>query len=152
MILRSRVSWLMLWHPTVLSYFNHVQLIAALWIVACHAPLFMGFSRQEYCSGLPFPPPGDLPNPGIKPMSLLFPVLAGRFFIIGLPWWLSGRESACQCRRHGLDPWVRKIPWKRKWQPTTVFLPGKFHVQRSLAGYSPWSHKSIGYDLASKQQ
>ena len=41
----------------------------------------------------------------------------------------------------GFDPWVRKIPWSRKWQPTPVFLPGKFHRQRSLAGYSPWGHR-----------
>ena len=41
-----------------------------------------------------------------------------------LPWWLRGKESACQCRRHGFDPWVRKIPWGSKWQPTPVFLPG----------------------------
>ena len=40
-----------------------------------------------------------------------------------------------------MDPWVRKIPWSRKWQPTPVFLPGEFHVQRSLAGYSPWGPK-----------
>ena len=46
--------------------------------------------------------------------------------IMGLPWWLSSKESACQCRRHGFDPWVGKIPWSRKWQPTPVFLPGKF--------------------------
>ena len=51
----------------VLSHFSHVQLCAALWTVACQAPLSMGFSRQEYCSGLPCPPPRDLPNPGIKP-------------------------------------------------------------------------------------
>ena len=50
-----------------------------------------------------------------------------------LPWWLSGKESICdaghclQCRRHGFDPWVRKIPWKTKWQPTPVFFPGKSH-------------------------
>jgi len=44
-------------------------------------------------------------------------------------------------RRLGLDPWVRKIPWKRKWQPTPVFLPGKSHRLWSLAGYSPWSGK-----------
>ena len=42
-----------------------------------------------------------------------------------------------RCRRHGFDPWVRKIPWRRKWQLTPVFLPGKSHGQRSLAGYSP---------------
>ena len=41
----------------------------------------------------------------------------------------------------GFDPWVRKIPWRRKWQPTPVFLPGKSQGQRSLAGYSPWGHK-----------
>ena len=58
-----------------------------------------------------------------------------------LPWWLSGKESACQCRRPGFDPWVRKSPWRRKWQPTPVFLPGKSHGERSLAGYSPWGHK-----------
>ena len=59
----------------------------------------------------------------------------------GLPWWLSGRESTCQCRRHEFHPWVRKIAWRRKWQPTPVFLPGESHGQRSLAGYSPWGRK-----------
>ena len=53
---------------------------------------------------------------------------------MGFPWWLSGKESACQCNRCGFDPWVRKVPWRRKWQPTPVFLPGKSHGQRSLAG------------------
>ena len=61
---------------------------------------------------------------------------------MGLPRWSSGTESACQCGRRGrlrFDPWVRKIPWRRKWQPTPVFLPAKFHRWKSLAGYSPWS-------------
>ena len=51
----------------------------------------------------------------------------------------SGKKSTCQCRsrRSGFDPWVEKIPWRRVWQPTPVFLPGKFHGQRSLEGYSP---------------
>ena len=51
---------------------------------------------------------------------------------------------ACQCRlcrRLGFDPWVGKMPWKRKWQPAPVFLPGKSHGQRRLAGYSPWGWK-----------
>ena len=55
------------------------------------------------------------------------------------------KESACQCRRrrrHGFDPWVRKISWRRKWQPTSVFLPGKSHGQRSLACCSPRVAKS----------
>ena len=58
----------------------------------------------------------------------------------GLPWWLSGKEHACQ-RRRGFDPWIRKIPWRRKWQPTAGILPGESHGQRSLVGYSPCSHK-----------
>ena len=60
-----------------------------------------------------------------------------------LPRWLSGKESACQCRRCGFNPWVRKIPWRRKWQPTLIFLPGKFHGQRSLAGFNPCDHKEL---------
>ena len=46
-------------------------------------------------------------------------------------------------KRHGYNPWVRKIPWRRNWQLTPVFLPGKFHRQRSLVGYSPWGHKEL---------
>ena len=67
-------------------------------------------------------------------------------------WWLSGKESACWYRRCGFDTWVRKIPWRRKWQPTLVFLPGKFHGQRSLAGYSPWGQKRTVHDWATKRQ
>ena len=64
----------------------------------------------------------------------------------GLPWWLSGKESTCLWRRykrHSLDPWVWKIPWRRKWQPTPVLLPGKSHGERSMAGYSPWGYKEL---------
>ena len=46
-------------------------------------------------------------------------------------------------RRPGFDPWVRKIPWRRKWQPTPVYLPGESHGQRSLVGYSPWHCKGL---------
>ena len=46
-----------------------------------------------------------------------------------------------RCQRHRFDPWVGKIPWRRKWQPTPVFLPGESHGQRSLVGYSPWGHR-----------
>ena len=63
--------------------------------------------------------------------------------LLGLPRWVSGKESACHCRRHEFDPWLRKIPWRREWQPTPVTLPGKSHGQRSLAGYSPWGHKEL---------
>ena len=62
----------------------------------------------------------------------------------GLPRWCSGKESACQCRRCKrcwFDPWVWNIPLKRIWYLPPVFLPGKFHEQRRLAGYSSWGHK-----------
>ena len=59
----------------------------------------------------------------------------------GLPCLPSGKESAFQCRRVGFDPCVRLIPWRRKWQHTPVFLPGKSYGQRSLAGYSTWDCK-----------
>ena len=63
------------------SCFSHVQLFVMLWTRARQAPLSMGFSIGEYWSGLPCPPPGNLPNPGIEPISLMSPTLAGGFFI-----------------------------------------------------------------------
>ena len=78
-------------------------------------------------------------------------LLTSSVHFLGFPCWLSAKESTCQCRRHGFDPWVRKIPWRRKWQLTPVFLPRKSHEQRSLAGYSPWGSKRVGRDLATKQ-
>ena len=56
---------------------------------------------------------------------------------------------ACQCRGHVFDPWVRKIPWRRKWQPSQVFLPWKSHEHRSLGGYSPWGCR-VGHDLVTE--
>ena len=67
----------------VVQLISHVWLFATPWSEACQAPLSMGFPRQEYCSGLPFPSPGDLPNTGLKPMS---PALAGRFLTNRLTW------------------------------------------------------------------
>ena len=63
------------------SCFSHDQLFATPWTIAPQAPLSVGFSRREYWSGLPSPPSGDLPTPGIKPVSLMSPALAGRFCI-----------------------------------------------------------------------
>ena len=66
--------------------------------------------------------------------------LGGFLALLGLPRWLSGKESTCTAGEA-----VRSLgwedPWRRKWQCTPVFLPGKSHGQRSLAGYSPWGHK-----------
>ena len=69
----------------VLSPFSHVRLFATPWIVALQAPLSMGFSRQEYWSGFPCPPPGDLPDTGIKPGSLMSPALADELLPPGKP-------------------------------------------------------------------
>ena len=57
------------------------------------------------------------------------PTLSRYMLNVGLPWWF--------------DPWVGQIPWRRKWQPTPVLFPGKFHRQRSLVGYSPWGRKEL---------
>ena len=156
-----------------------VRLFETPWTIAYEAPPSVGFSRQECWRGVPFPSPGDLPDPGIKPgspaleadaltseppgefsiptdlvgMTIQRALFRNLFFswfgllhallnvisqfihpLRGLPWWLSGKEPACQCRRRGFDLWVRKISWRRKWQPTPMFWRGKSHGQRSLAG------------------
>ena len=79
-------------------------------------------------------------------IALQFSMLCLFIFTNALIWGFlggtSGKESVCQCKRHegchGFNPWVGKIPWSNKWQPTPIFLPGKSYGQRSLAGYSPW--------------
>ena len=61
----------------------------------------------------------------------------------GLTWWLRWWRICMQCRRPGFNPWDGKISWRMEWLPTPVFLPGEFHRQRSLAGYSPWGCKEL---------
>ena len=82
--------------------------------------------------------------------SFLFSILTARWypFCLARPThirnrWLSGKESACQAGNLFLDNCIQKIPWSRKQQPTPVFLPGKSHGQRILAGYSPWGHREL---------
>ena len=112
---------------------NSCQTLATPWTAACQASLSMGFSRQEYWSGLPFPSPGDLPDPGIEPRC---PALQAGLLSTELPGSPVRRHKRC-----GFDPWVGKIPWSRKQQPTTILLPGESHGQRSLLNYSPWGLK-----------
>ena len=81
----------------MLSHFSHVRLFATLWTIACQVSLCMGFPRQKYWNRLPFPSPGDLPDPGIEPAS---PALAGRFFTTSATW------EACQLLRYN---WWKKI-------------------------------------------
>ena len=105
---------------------SQVRLFVTPWTIAHQAPRSMGFSRQEYWSGLPFPSPGDLPHQGIEPRS---PTLQADALTSAPP----GRPR--------FNPWVGKIPWRRKWQPIPVLLPGKSHGQRSVVGCSPWGCK-----------
>ena len=93
----------------LLSRFSRVWLFAALWIVARQAPLSMEFSRQEYCSGLPCPPPGDLSDPGVKPASLMSPALACGFFTTSTTW-----EARCIVYRGTNRPAPR--PPNSTWQ------------------------------------
>ena len=82
-------------------------------------------------------------------------VLVRITLVLLLPWWLSWKRIPLQCRkckRCRYNPWVGKIPWRRKWQLTPIFLPGKSHGQGNLAGSSPWGHKRVAHDLATKQQ
>ena len=66
----------------------------------------------------------------------------------GLPWWLRWSRICLPCRRPGFNPWVGNILWRREWQPTAVLLPGEFHGQRNLVGYSTWGHRRVRHDWA----
>ena len=73
-------------------------------------------------------------------------------YVLGLPSQLTRSRICLQCKRLGFNSWVRKVPWRRKWQPTPVFLPGEFHGQRSPAGYIVRGVARIRHDLATKPQ
>ena len=114
-------------HVCMLSCFSHVQLFATLWTVTCQAPLSTGFSKQEYWSGLPCPPPpGDLPDPGIEPASLTSPELAGRFFTTNATW------EALPGLKHQLFTQHFPYPFNspKRWYYYTHFSEGRPSVWR----------------------
>ena len=78
---------------SMLSCFSRVQLFVTPWTKVHQAPLSMGLFRQEYWCGLPYTPPGDLPDPGVQPMSLMSPTMAGGIFTISTPWRAHVRDS-----------------------------------------------------------
>ena len=102
---------------------------------------------------------GALPAPhqwGIRPLgsfeaqgsiALLFDCT---YHFRGFPQCLSRWRIRLQCWTYGFDPWVGKSSWRRKWQPTPIFLPGKSHGQRSLVGYSPWGSERAGHGWATE--
>ena len=134
------------WPWRVCCLFSHVQLLTSPWIVARQSPLSMGFSRQEYWSGLPFPSPGDLPYPGIKPAFLLSPALAGGFFTASTTWeanvvmiiviWKILDRNIFQFLP--LMTWVLQCPpcVLYFWFPASGFLVFFSHVT-ALSSYTP---------------
>ena len=94
--------------PCVLDCFSYAQLFATLWTLICRDPLSMGFSRQEYWHGLSYPPLGVPPNLGIEPVSLMSPVLAGRFFTTRTTW-----EANCCHRKLNFRLMEVKTLWSR---------------------------------------
>ena len=101
---------------------SHVRLFVTLWNIAWQAPLSMGFSQQEYCSGLTFPPLGDLPHLGIKSLSPVAPPLAGR---------MSHLETPPKT----LKPTIKKIPYiQRRKETTTRWL--EWHNHNKIKSYT----------------
>ena len=129
-------GWQKSYRAYMLSYFGHVQLFVTLWTVAFQAPLSMGFSRQEYWSGLPFPSPGDLPDTGIKPVSLMSSALEGGFFTLVPPSGSVVSDSAA--------PWTvtRQAPLSMGIFPNKGSNPGLLHCRWVLYCLShqgsPW--------------
>ena len=133
---------------------SRVRLFATPWTVAYQAPLSMGFSRQECWSGLPFPSPGDLPDPG---SNLGLPQCRQTLYHlshqkVSLPNSFGSTNTKASLvaetakrlpamRETRVPSWVGKIPWRRKWQPTPVFLPRESREWRNLVGYSPCGRK-----------
>ena len=141
------------------SVSNVHAFIDLLWISTLWA--FLRNRRQYKCSypkaswnalNVPF-----CPKKGkTKPLHIFISKYCSLSWAAQVAPWLKKikkKKSACQCRRcrtGGFDPWVGKIPWRRKWQPTLLFLPEKSHGQRSLEGYSPWGCK-VRHDRAHMQ-
>ena len=120
------------------------------WTVARQAPLSVRFPRQEYWRGCHFLLWGLFPTQGSNTHLLNWQVNSLTLRHQGSP---SRLYTKINLRlSHRFSPWVRKIPWRRKWQPTPVFLYGKSQGQRSLVGHSPWGCERVRYDLATKQQ
>ena len=116
----------------MVSYVSHpdLRLFATPQTTVSQAPPSIGFSRQEYWSRVPLPSPWEALS------ELIYKMHCQDF-----PGGTVVKTRPSLCRGLGFNPWVGKISWRRKWQPTLVFLHGKSHGWRSLVGYSPWGCK-----------
>ena len=141
---------------------SHVAEQSSLVPLSCCSPRGCLFAIKSLALSAPVSPwtiqlqvldKGPLSCPGRGPPSWSIPIKSYLGIIIteqnisvikySLPRWLSGKEPACQYRKWRFDLWIGKMSWKRKWQPTPVFLPGKSHGQKSLLGYSPGGCKEL---------
>ena len=138
-------------HACMLSRFSRVQLCATLWTIAHQAPLSMGFSKQEYQSGLPCPSPGDLPNVGIEPMTLMSSALTNRFFTTRTTWEaLSRITSQVFCR----SPFKLSLSagYIITWRPSGWHLPLAMDCQEEEKGMTEdemvgWHHQLNGHEF-----
>ena len=130
-----------------LKFFIKVQLTYNIVLVlnVHKAIIFRLYSIIGYCKIL-----NIFPCAMQKILFLIYFTYSSLYLLVpypkGFPGGASDREPACQCRRHKrhrFNPWVRKIPWRRTWQLTSVFLPGESHGQSSLVGYSSWGCKEL---------
>ena len=130
-----------------LKLLSRVRLFATPWTIAYQAPPSMGFSRQEHWSGLPFPSPGDLPNPGIEPWSPALQTDALRSELPGKPMLITANATVVKnlladAGDTGSIPGLGRSP-EKKMATHSRILPGRSHGQRSLVGYSPWDDKEL---------
>ena len=147
-IFLNYVSMCVVWGSSSGFFGNEFFQLSCVWIC-----LYFAVTFEKFLLSIQFCTDSFLPPSIFK--ALLYYILT---CIISLKkkkktfYFVLDKESACHCRRLrscGFGPWVGKIPWRRKWQPTPEFLFGESHGQRSLAGYSPRSHKEL--DMMSKQ-
>ena len=143
---------------------SRFSLFVTPWTAAYQAPPSMGLSRQEYWSGMPLSSvlAMSLQQWGLVISEAISILLQSSVSCQGtieteirVPWGFpSGSMVKNQpaMQEMQFNPWIGKIPWRMKWQSSPVFLPGKSHGQRNLVGCSPWGHKWVGHDLATKQQ
>ena len=145
---------------------SRVRLLVTPWTAAHQAPPSMGFSRQEYCSGVPLPSPKYRyaaakslqscptlcdPIDGSPPGSVVPGILQARTLewvaIAFSPGGASGRQPACQCRKR--ETWVQSVAWENPMQEGmrthSCILPGKSQGERSLMDYSPWAYR-VGHN------
>ena len=122
---------------SLLSCLSCIWVFVTQWTSAWQAPMSLGFSRQEYCSRLPCPPPGDLPDSGIEPVTQETPALLEVSLLLS-----HWRMPQSFIQLTGYMYWSFTTFYtmlrRRQWHPTPVLLPGKSHGRRSLVGCSPW--------------